>query len=152
MISSVITVCADTVVVDKLSNAISIINIFEQIRLERFPVVIPRMWLFFELARDSGDPEQVLTTVTLTIGQTELVHADNNFDFQGALRSRSVLQLQNLIIPGPGIVRAAVDVGGEIKGFWDISCETVPSPQITLPFEQDQRVDQNSSPAGFNPM
>lgn len=132
MISCALAVCAETVVIDRLSNSISVINILEAISVESFPIVLPRVFCLFELTRDNEDPLQLPGLVTFRLGETELVRAPYEVDFQGTLRTRSVMNIQGLVISGPGLLRASVDVNGSVLGHWDMPCESRPA-QIALP-------------------
>lgn len=137
MISGVLAVCAEKVIVDRFTNSVSVIDIFEQIKTEVFPVVVPRMFCFFELTRESNDPMQYQGLLTIRLGNTELMRGPHDVDFQGSLRVRTVLQLRGLVVPGPGTLRASFNVGDAVVGYWDVSCESR-GGQIVLPLQSPQ--------------
>jgi len=137
VISCVLSVCSETVVIDRLSNFVSAINIFETISIESFPVVIPRVFCLFELVREHGDPLQLPGLVTFKLGDTEITRTPYDIDFQGAFRTRTVLNIQGLVVAGPGTLRVSIDADGKTLGHWDILCEGRPA-QIKFPLQEER--------------
>lgn len=104
MIRSKLCLAAESVVIDRQSNATSFFNLLESMKSEGFPFVLPKISVFILWERESTDPTQYTSNLRISFGTEELVNQIFNIDFQGQLRTRSVLQMAGLLIPRPGIV------------------------------------------------
>lgn len=124
MISCVLGICADTILIDAALNSLSIVNVYEEISPESFPIVLPRIAAVFELIREQADPERGDGVITFSLGERELMRAPQNIDFQGKLRIRTVVAVHNLIIAGPGLLRVQFVLAGNPLCHWDIPCVT----------------------------
>lgn len=131
MISSVLSACAENVIVDRFTNSVSAVNLLEVIAPESFPIVLARVFFLFIVTREENDPPTVDGTLILRHGETELFSAQRSIDFQGMLRNRLVINLQGVVVPSPGMLHATLEVNKTIVGRWDVPCEARPS-QIKL--------------------
>jgi hypothetical protein len=122
------------IVMDRFSEQVSIISVIERIVAESFPIVVPRLWCLYELTRENADPSRRDGTVILKLGDAEILRGPVDINFVGTLRTRALLAVHGLVIPGPGTLRASLELDGEMVGHWDIACEGRPA-QIRLPLQ-----------------
>ena len=144
MISCILSVCSEALIIDHITNSVSLINVLEQIRVDSFPIVLPKLFCLFEFLRGEGDPEKPPGLVTLKLGNLELFRAPCDVDFQQQSRTRTIINIQSVVIPGPGVLRVSIDIDGITKGNWDIDCEGSPR-QITLPWERKPRDESDTA-------
>jgi hypothetical protein len=135
MISCTLAVCAEHVLMDRLTNLISVVNVLERVTPESFPVVVPRFACLFIHTREQVDSQHLDGVVTFKLGDQELMRGPVQVDFASGLISRSVLRLQALVIPAPGVLRVSLELGGAVTAEWKISCEGRPT-QTALPLQQ----------------
>lgn len=129
-------VCADVVILDQFLQTISIVNLLEAIHPERFPIVIPRVCCLAILAREAADVAESTGRMVIKLGDTELARSPFDIKFKAdQLRTRALVVVQGLLIPGPGTVRATFELNDARLGTWDISFDSAPA-QTSLPFQQ----------------
>lgn len=110
MINCRFAVCAERVIRDAESNNLTLVNICEELTAHGFPFFVQRLDFCFMLSREAGDPG-ALTDVRfkLTVGN-QLLHENTiPVNFDGRLRTRSILSLGGLVIPLPGELRAELE-------------------------------------------
>ena len=102
-----------------------------------------RLFCLFTLTRDSTDLERPDGGITITLGGRELATSPANIDFQTELRTTTIVSLQGLVIPGPGILRASLSLNDSTEVHWDMQCEGR-STQIRLPLQEDYADSQTT--------
>jgi hypothetical protein len=132
VISTILSVAAETIVVDRFTDNLSIITVIEHISPESFPIVLPRMFTLFWLKRGPEDTSRPEGIVSITLGNRELLRGPLSIDFQGKLSTRAIMQVQGLVVPSPGVIRSSLSVDGAALGAWEILCEAR-AAQMTLP-------------------
>lgn len=110
MIRSKLCLAAESVVIDRESNATSFINLFEGMQAEGFPFVLPKLSYFVLWEREATDAAVYASNLTVKFGTEVIVNQAFEINFQNQPRSRSVLQMAGLVIPRPGIVTFDVNI------------------------------------------
>jgi hypothetical protein len=97
---------------DRNSNMMSLINLLEQVRPDGYPALIPRLTIFVLFERDEDDGANSEARVSLFLGDQRLFEdATVDINFGEATLNRNILQLQGLVVPGPGTMFVRVMVG-----------------------------------------
>lgn len=110
-------VVAESLSVDQLTNRVSIFNILERIQAPTFPLVLPQLMAVSLWEEDELDKEkQYQVAIRITLGDTELEHIKQNLSFPRR-RLRTIAQIQNLAIPGPGRLEIELFLNGEHKAW-----------------------------------
>ena len=113
MLTCSIMLCADRVIRDAQSNAISVINILEEITPEGLPIFIQRFMIYAFLHRDpESDPSKVRCQILITIGTNRLVEHDLEIDFQGKKNNRTIVDIGGLVIPASGRLETSLSYDG----------------------------------------
>ena len=120
MIHAKLGVCAESVVRDAETNAISVFNIFEDLKASSFPVAIPKLSALFILERDTDDPAQVDCLVTIRLGKKEIGRVTLGGDFEDKFRTRVILVAQGVVIDKPGNLVISCIVNNKTMGAWTI--------------------------------
>ncbi len=134
MIKPKLMLCADAVIRDAETNAISIFNIIEEIGAEALPLLIPRFVVYNLLERDDDDPVKVAATLRLTIDDESLFEQGITLNFQDKKRNRSIFTLHGLALFRPGILKVSLSV--EDHELDSIFIEVI-ARQPTLQVSQD---------------
>src|SRR5262245_47594205 len=101
MIRCRLAVCAESVVRDVETNLISVFNIYEQVRSQVFPILMPKLNCLFILTRDVGDVQTVTGAVQFTVGGEEVLRTPLTVDFQDKFLTRQTIVVQGFPIPAP---------------------------------------------------
>lgn len=127
MIRSRLAVCAESVIIDRFTNGVSLINVIEDMSAVGFPIAIDRMAVLFVLERDESDEESLSASMHVDFRPTDPGGEDASvvipveLDFQGKLRVRSVQQIEGLPLPGPGVLGLKLTgSSNELLGSWSI--------------------------------
>ncbi len=120
MIKSRLAVCSESIVRDAETNNISVFNILEELASPEFPFFLPRFAAIFYLERDEHDPDVINASITITLNDKQIGHATGDNNFEGKTRTRLILAVQGLVIPEPGLLKAAVLVDDQELSSWSI--------------------------------
>jgi hypothetical protein len=82
MMNVYFAIAANRVLVDSITNQVSIIDLFEQLKAPSFPVLVPRLTLLYYISRDKDDPATKDLSVVCKLGDTEICKVDES-GFQG---------------------------------------------------------------------
>jgi hypothetical protein len=118
MIEARLAVCAESVVRDAETNAVSVFNIFEEIGAPAFPVIVPKLSVLFLFERAEGGPERVDSHLVFSLNETELARFPFDVDFQGKPRTRLIVTVGGAQIPEPGMFMVSVFWRDMQMGSW----------------------------------
>lgn len=128
MMNVYFAIAANRVIVDSITNQVSIIDLFEQLKAPTFPVLVPRLTLLYYVSRDKGDPETKDLTVICKLGETEIFKVGVKVDFKGEDSTRIVLGVDGLTLTQPGALQAFLMDQTESLGVLDLAVEQVKAP------------------------
>ncbi len=130
MIESKLVVCAESVVRDGDTQAVSVFNIIEEIGAPAFSLSIPKLSCLFVVERDVADPEQLDGVVTVTLAGTLLEHFVVPIDFERQRRTHLIVVLQGFILHEPGLLKIALLVQGRELGAWTMRVSQVEDSRL----------------------
>jgi hypothetical protein len=126
-------VCSQTAIIDQQSNAMSVINIANEMPSPVFPFVIPFLTLSTILSRDQSeieDPTDVQIKMHL---QGKLVmEANMAVKFQGRLGLKHIATLQGIVIGEPGDLVLSIHQGEIELATWTSVIMHIGSPAISV--------------------
>ncbi len=128
MMNVYFAIAANRVIVDSITNQVSIIDLFEQLKAPSFPVLVPRLTLLYYVSRDKGDPETKDLTVVCKLGVAEIFQVGVKVDFKGEDSTRIVLGVDGLTLTQPGALQAFLMDQTESLGVLDLAVEQVKAP------------------------
>jgi hypothetical protein len=110
---------AESVLIDSLTNRMSIINLLEQVHFEQFPSSFQDISFLAYFEREDGDKEH--NNYKLKIELNGKSHTELGFEssFAGELRSRTVVKLAGMPITEPGKLSFSVMFEDRQIGMYD---------------------------------
>jgi hypothetical protein len=123
MLNVYFAIAANRVIVDSITNQVSIIDLFEQLKAPSFPVLVPRLTLLYYVSRDKDDPATKDLMVVCKLSDTEILKVDVKVDFKGEDSTRIVLGVDGLTLTQPGIFQASLMDQDVSLGVLDLSVE-----------------------------
>lgn len=123
MLNVYFAIAANRVVVDSITNQVSIIDLFEQLKASSFPVLVPRLTLLYYVSRDKEDPVTQDLKVVCKLSDSEIFEVDVKVDFKGEDSTRIVLGIDGLTLTQPGMFQAFLMNQDESLGVLDLAVE-----------------------------
>src|SRR5690349_7449303 len=115
-----VCLAARALVRDGESNAYSVFSIFEGLKPQGFPAIVPEVGVLLMLRRLDGDPNSIDLTFAASNNATVLHRTAINLVFDGKPFARSTVTIGGLVIREPGVLRfsfARADSGAEVASF-----------------------------------
>lgn len=132
MVKFKLLLCAQGIIRDAETDAISVYSIFEGIDVHGLPLLIQRFFVFAMLEREPHDPPQHQGTVRLTVGETEVFANPVRVDFQDKLLARQIIRLDGLIIESPGELVANISIKDGPSQDYRIPVRKVGQPEAAM--------------------
>jgi len=109
MISSKGLFFAENVIRDEVTNNISLINLIEEVNASGFPVYLAKVAILAIFERSSHVVEGAKElNLKLHINRTELANTTLRIDFKDKKRNRTIISVNGLAIPHPGVLKAQI--------------------------------------------
>lgn len=102
MIKSFLAVAAYRVIVDARSNQLSIVDVFEGLKSQSFPIVVPSITFLFYLQRDEQDPFTKNLSLKCSVEEVETLKVPVSIDFQQGNTTRAIIEIEGFVIPKAG--------------------------------------------------
>lgn len=128
MITCKLVLCAESIVRDSETNTVSAFSLLEEMSAPRFPVAVPRLASLFLLEKEPKDEDMQNYQYILTLANQELLRSPVEVRFEGKLRTRVMVNVQGLLIPAPGELRARLELQGRELGSWSMAVSMAPPP------------------------
>ena len=126
MLNVYFAVAANRVIVDSVTNQVSIIDLFEQLRATAFPVLVPRMTLLFYVSREHADPEVQDLKLVCELADQIIFEVKVRLDFKGEDSTRIVLGIDGLTLHAPGLLQAKLMNDKQELGVLDLAITQAP--------------------------
>ena len=126
MLNVYFAVAANRVIVDSVTNQVSIIDLYEQLRATTFPVLVPRMTLLFYVSRDANDPEQQDLNLVCELADKVIFEIKVHLDFKGEDSTRIVLGVDGMTLHAPGLLQAKLLDHSQELGVLDLAITQAP--------------------------
>jgi hypothetical protein len=135
VINSKLFFCSDSSSLDARLNTISAFHIMEQINAPSFPVAVSRVAVISYLSREEGDPSTIQLQLRIFCGTQQLFDGPLPINFVQQLHTRSVVELNGLVVPAPLELRFLLLNGEQVLDSWVILVNQVgqPAAQLILP-------------------
>lgn len=130
MIRSTLIILAQGIIQDVESNSISIFNIFEEIAGAGFPLFIQKCSILNCLERDITDPDSIHLHLAIKMGDVSIAEREVDVKFQDKLRSRMIVHLQGLPLPGPGKLKISFSNNEQLYGEYELAISSAHGPIV----------------------
>lgn len=111
MYSGKLLLCCAQILLSPVENSLSAIEVFDDINVSAFPLVIPRFTVMWVIARDENDPD-VECKASIYGHDEKPREFPFKASFQGQSRTRAILMLNGVAISRPGLVRVVCSTTG----------------------------------------
>ena len=136
-----LVLAAERILVDSRSGKVTAINLIEDISSVTFPYLVITPFILASFQKETGDPEETEATLVFMVDDQEIGRSSFIIEFSGHPRTRSILELNALVIPKPGRLKICVQVGDTTFGDWDIYVRQA----------SEDRPSESEAPAGARP-
>ena len=132
MLKTFFSVAAGRVILDGMSNQISIIDVFEGLKSQSFPIILPSITLLFYIRRDGSDESAKNLFLRCSVDETETLKAPVSIDFQQVNTARAIIGFEGFVIPKAGTLKAELLDGDKVVGTLELPVEQldIPSTQV----------------------
>lgn len=112
--------CCDIATRDAETNAISIVNVIEEIQASEFPGGLLRLSVIGMLTREETDPEDYELVGLIAMGDVEVGRFAVAVRFGGKLNSRLIAKLHGVPLPNPGTLKVSLKHDDAVMASWSI--------------------------------
>ena len=123
MLNVYFAIAANRVIVDSITNQVSIIDLFEQLKSSAFPVLVPRLTLLYYVSREQDDPDTKDLSVVCKLNETEIFKVAVKADIKGEDSTRLVLGVAGLPHTEQGLLQAFLMDQDKSLGVLDLAVE-----------------------------
>lgn len=125
-----LAVLADNVIRDAVRNTITIVDLLEDVIVESFPIVFPRIIALWILERDLDDPEEFTGELIFQLDANELNKFAVGGNFKGKSRTRLIMTIGAFPLPNAGNLIAKFVVNDVELGRYEVQINSTGQPQI----------------------
>lgn len=123
MLNVYFAIAANRVIVDSITNQVSIIDLFEELKASAFPVLVPRLTLLYYVSREKDDTDTKDLSVVCKLNETEIFKVAVKVDFKGEDSTRVVLGVDGLTLTEQGLLQAFLMDQDKSLGVLDLAVE-----------------------------
>lgn len=107
-------VCCSEIIRDAETNAISLINVLEEINGLGFPLLIPQFCIHLLSEREEREANTYEVRLKILNNETEVFSGDVKIDFQDKLRTRNNIKFAGFAVMLPGKLHVRFENDGKI--------------------------------------
>lgn len=108
MIKSIFGIAASRIIIDAKTNQVSIIDVFEGIGAQSFPVILPRLSFMFRLQRENAESAASELTLKYFVNEKPAMNFPVNVNFQDRLTTRAIIEFEGFMIPSHGVLNVVL--------------------------------------------
>ncbi|MDP6087779.1 MAG: hypothetical protein QGF68_17305, partial [Nitrospinota bacterium] len=82
--------------------------------------------------KDEDDAEELEAFVKFTLDGSEIARIPSSINFQGKLSTRSIVVIQGLVVPAPGVLKASLQLDEREIGSWEVRIDRIGASQPSL--------------------
>jgi hypothetical protein len=135
VIQSKLFLCSESAAIDARTNTLCAFHIIEQFNAPSFPFVVPRVAILAFLSREEADPSIFQLRLQIFSGVQELFDGPLSVNFAHQLSSRTVVDLNGLLVPAPVQLRFLLLNEDHVLDSWSVIVNQLGQPglQLNLP-------------------
>jgi hypothetical protein len=111
-------------------NALTAVNIFEEIRTQAYPLGMPRLTAVFAFEREIDDAAEYQFSLRVDLDGRELARAPIAINFLDGLLTRAIANFMGFLIPAPGTISFRLFQGEELFHTYYIRCSAAQPVQV----------------------
>lgn len=125
-------ICSESFALDAARNSLSLFHILEEINSPVFPVALPQMSVVAMFVREEEEPNEPQVRLRIQLDGQELFLGPMGVNFQGHLRTRSLGNIQALVLPRPGRLSVSVEQNDHALASWLVAVNQIGQPNLQL--------------------
>ena len=121
MLKCDLMLCAQGVIRDIQTHAISVFNIIEELIPEGLPVLLQQFMVYAHLWRDiTNDPSSFECVLKIATSDKTLFEHTINIDFQDKAKNHTIINVSGLVIPSVGALETSLMYGDDLLNSYVI--------------------------------
>jgi hypothetical protein len=124
--------CAESAVVDSTSNKLTILNIIEEMSAVGFPAVMPVLTIVALFSKNKAENTKPRMNVVCAQNKKQIFSIPIEPDFQGKLRTRIIVGIQGVVLPGFGRMTVSLNHKSKTIATWPIEIVDVRSLPMAI--------------------
>lgn len=127
-------ICCESIIRDAETNAISLINVIDEIVSQGAPIFLPRFAIFLLSEKEESDTGSNALQMTISVDAIELMRVDLAVNFeteQTGRRNRTNIRVGGLLVPNGGDLSIRFLASGKIYAEQTLPVRVIPMAQIT---------------------
>jgi hypothetical protein len=130
--NTVFFACCETCIQDSRTNVLSLINVVDEISAIAFPMLLPKLTVLAVFTRAADEPESGTVRLQADISGVTVLDLELAVEFQGKLKTRSIGEVQGILIPTMGQLHISLVKNDQEISGWDIPVLHVGAPHLDL--------------------
>ncbi|MBI5662551.1 MAG: hypothetical protein HZC46_10440 [Ignavibacterium album] len=126
----ILSFVAEGVIRDATVNNISAYNILERFSSPGFPFLIPKLFFFSLLEKESESENKFSYNLVVKNNEQVLIEIPIESDFQDKNRNRQIVEIGGLVVPYPGKIDFTLYEGSKILCSYSIEIVKIGPPQV----------------------
>lgn len=127
MLNVYFAVAANRVIVDSVTNQVSIIDLFENLKSTTFPVLVPKLTFLFYVSREKQDVQTHDLNLVCELEDQSIFEVSVRLDFKNEDTTRLVLGVDGLTLTKAGNLKAKLMNKNIELGTLDLAIEQMSS-------------------------
>jgi len=141
--------CARGVSVDRFTDALSLFEVVDEIKLPAFPSLYPKLSLVLSAERQPGDPDVIHANLRVAVDDKLQGQQPIDLTFGQNKLTRNIVEFPAIILPAPG--KLNFTVSSVEPPFETTCCVDLPAPTVQRPAEVRKATTQaKDQPAARN--
>ncbi|MFT3931739.1 MAG: hypothetical protein QM709_15735 [Spongiibacteraceae bacterium] len=136
MYKTTAAIVAERIIVDKATNKASLIDTYDEISSQSFPISLQTTGFFFLIARTNTDAPSFTATTSIKLDNIVLFQQDMAVDFHNGLIARVMLNFQGLTIPSAGTLTATIKQKDSEIGQASVIVKRLDLPPFSIAVDQ----------------
>lgn len=126
----ILSFVAEGIIRDATVNNISAYNILERFSSPGFPFLIPKLFFFSLLEKESEPENKFSYNLLVKNNEQVLIEIPIESDFQDKNRNRQIVEIGGLVVPAPGKVDFTLYEGSKILCSYSIEIVKIGLPKV----------------------
>jgi hypothetical protein len=116
---------SEHVLVDKIFNDASLINLLDEVSGATFPMFMPLAQFMAVIDREEGEPQTPSASIRILLDQTVLFDQPVSVDFADQSRTRCIGTIRGLTIPAAGTLSSTFSLDGLDPVTWETKVQAL---------------------------
>lgn len=112
-VTTVLAAICRSAIVDRQTNALSMIELFEELNPQSIPLLLPQLTVVWILRREMSDPSRMDAELQLRLNGNSMGTFPVRVDFETGRHTRAIVAMQGVVLTEPGELSLDFLIGNE---------------------------------------